>query len=86
MSDPCQVCRVIVPVLVVASMARPLQLEGADFFHLHAQFGSVPPAADIVIIVALALSTWVVCERVVADRLLGGCGGDGGAVQGRARS
>lgn len=42
MSDPCQVCRAIVLVLVVASMAQPLQLEGADFFRLRAQFGGVP--------------------------------------------
>ena len=84
MSDPCQVCRAIVLVLVVASMAQPLQLEDADIFHLRAQFGSVPPAADIVIMMALALATWVVCERVVVGRLLGGCSGDGGAAEGRA--
>lgn len=64
-------------------MARPLQLEGADFFRLRAQFGSVPPAAGIAIMTALALAARAVCERVVAGGPLDGCG-YGGAVGGRA--
>lgn len=78
MSDPCQVCRVMVLVLAGASLAQPLHPEAADLFDIRANFGDIPPAVDIAIMIAFALAVWVLCERVVVSRLIGGRGEAGG--------
>lgn len=78
-SDPCQVCRIMVLIVVWASLTQPLGLEDTDFFHLRVQFGAVPPMVDFAIIMMFAGAAWVVCERVIAEKLLGGCGKAGGA-------
>lgn len=83
-SDPCQTCRVIALITLSTFSAYIFQdAEGADFFSLRLQMEHVPPAVDFVMVVAFTMALWVVCERVVVGRMLGGCGaakqGTGGA-------
>ena len=74
-SYPCQICRVLVLILLYISVTQIVQnFESIDFFGLRHQVGPVPPVVDLVGIVGFVFGLWVLCERVVVGKLLGGCG------------
>lgn len=75
-SDPCQICRAMVLILLYISVTQIVQnFESIDFFGLRHQVGQVPLVVDLVGIVGFAFGLWVLCERVVVGKLLGGCVG-----------
>lgn len=74
LSDPCQTCSVMALILLLVSTTQVLQdFEKIDLFGFRSQFGHVPPVLDLAGAAAFAIGLWVLCERVVVGKLLGGC-------------
>ena len=71
--SPCTTCRVVVVAIMLAILAifHDHGVEEYDFFGLRHYAGAhIPPAADMFLAFVNAAGVWVLCERVIVDRLI----------------
>ena len=70
---PCTICRIVTVAVTMSilSIFHDHGVEESDFFGLRHYGGvHVPPAADVFMAFAQACTIWIVCERVIVDRLV----------------
>ena len=71
--SPCIVCRVVTVsiILSILSTFHDHGVEEYDLFGLRHYTGAhIPPAVDIFLAFMLAGGMWILCERVIVDRLI----------------